>query len=507
MHSNLVNEKAQEGAALLESVGLPVDGAPDAGEIHAALPLPVPVPMTPGEAAAAARRAKKGQAPPAPPKVNKFLPDASYVAVYKRDSLGKLAFVNKYDARDLEASGGVEIFIQQHIVPTAGPGEYDVVSFGADGKPRSTIPIKVLRPDGSNAQPSETQELVGLVRQLAAQPHAPPKSMLEQLQEIEAAKKLLSGGDSSMGMLFAMQMLQGNNHHGPDPKLALIEQRLEMLAQQHAAPLPLPPLAPPPDPMDQMAKMMTAMAAFMPKPNNTADELVREMQRDLQRTRDELTKAQSDQLRGEIAELRRLLDKPARGLAEVLQEHATLVNFAEQLKGEQESFVSFLGKVVESGPAFVANLRAAGNDIERRKAQQLAATNGAAPPAEPPSLEFPDGLRPYLTAIESAAGLGQIVTATTTAMHFLAQQPEWKQTIMSAFQGILQDKRDVTLTFLQDWVDALQKDEMLSGESAQKIVATFTLDWELIREEISKRFDQSKPTAVPVPPMQATAAA
>ena len=283
------------------------------------LPDPDPLPAVVAPPSAPVRP-RKGARSPSTGKLGTGLsgkmPGAERVKIYKRVD-GQLGHISDYDARDLQGYPDMESFLNRHVKPSFGHGEYEMI--GVDGHGREVPAGKVLllgpQKETEGTQASGAFSLVQSVleqnqnaqrewmNQMKSSMHQPPqKDPVEMLSGVMALQEKVSAkgeaataaaaakaealaaasaaesaaaGQSTMQMFMAMMQQQQqaadrqsqmmmtllSKPKEEDPMMKMFMMKLMEEKTSGGGGVAIPPPPPPADPLDSITKLITALAA------------------------------------------------------------------------------------------------------------------------------------------------------------------------------------------------------------------------------------------------------
>ncbi len=446
-------------------------------------------------------------------KLGRFLPDGERVKVWKRD-LGQRRYVRHYTMPDLAHAQDIETFLQTYVVPAFGEGEYDIEVIGSDGSITRTLTLSVLDPHkaapvaagGVGASPL-IERLLDRIEALERESRKPAKTMLEQIQEVSQIQQLMGGDDdkprAELGTIATLMMAMQQQPAPITGELAELKAQLRELSRPAPASLPELPSAPPP--AVDIAALLRELAAIT-KPAVDPHELVERMKQDrtqmmqvamqlvpivermLGNRSEEVERMRSQQMQLLQEQLREAKATPARGLRETLEEMAVLRQFmgpARSAGASQESFWSFLSKVVDQFPATMESLSGVVEKIRQEQQPTPALKARPAPTpkprptapsskaTQPPPKPTINQLASHLAAIETAPDDASLVEATLKAFHVLGQSEPWRAHLVKAMTVAKQGNRDEALRWIRGFLDGLVDAKRLSAEARDRAAKAF----------------------------------
>ena len=93
--------------------------------------------------------------------LDRILPTAERMKIWKREALGKLIYLEQYSVSDVERVGDMEVFIQQYVVPKAGPGTYEIGLINSKNEESRRVEFTVHDP---NRAPGDKPNDVVIIR-------------------------------------------------------------------------------------------------------------------------------------------------------------------------------------------------------------------------------------------------------------------------------------------------------------------------------------------------------
>jgi hypothetical protein len=272
---------------------------------------------------AAARAAKASKAiagaAAANARLNRVVPEAQKISIYKRLDAGQHMFIGTYTVTEISTGGGtVEAFIRRHLNAWLDPGvnwfRTDSVDAAGVVRQHGEISVAGASPPVTPEKPSTPLTALPTValppvldpiaeftrlEDLNARRHAAWKEQQAEMQqrerEMQATIEKLSqnGGGNNMAPLFALMMSQQRQPAAPPADLraeaALMDERIDRKLQPLAlsmntiadrlaalanqpAPPPMAPPPPAPDPLIAITRLMEVMKPTTP-PGPTAAEI------------------------------------------------------------------------------------------------------------------------------------------------------------------------------------------------------------------------------------------
>lgn len=485
------------------------------------------------------------------PRIAKFLPDAEYVKVYKVD-MGHRRFIKNYSARDLARSSDIEVFIQQHVMPIAGEGDYDVDVIDGKNEHKRTVPVSVIDPSkpppgmtGVQAQESMVLgKFLERVDKLEAAALAPPpasKSFAEQIQEIAQVKGMLgieekSANDPMTPMLLMMMMNKPQDVPvASKTALEFAELRADLknaVEAMERAPAQLPPPLPmpaPPDPNAGLAEVVKALGEVTKKNDDVkitdlvtllkpekpekkwgiaeigsvvamVTPIIEKVFGDKKNPELDYMKEQLRDMREEARDARR-----GGGIQGSIQDLSAVMGLARNLAGgdqTESSFWSFANRIIDNAPAFADSLGGMMNSIreDEKKTAPRSTNQGEAPAADDDSevLEFPDGFEKKVEVIAKAPDAAGRVGATLMALQFLGQtNAGWRKYLTGVVQMAKDGKKDEVMEFLESFLTALNEREWLTVDDCEATMEAFDNNYERAVGVLTG--GKAKPTQEPTP--------
>ena len=239
-------------------------------------------------------------------RLNRVVPEAQRVRIYKRLDAGQHMFVGEFTVTEISTGGGnVEGFIRRHLKGWLDPGvnwfrcdttdaagvvrQHGEVSVAGDAPVAEKPSTPIVLPTSASPQMDPISEMTRL-EELNARRHATWLAQQQQLQEREremqaAIEKLSQGGGNSMAPIIALMMSQQRQPVAPptdlraeaelldsriERKLAPMAQTMSAIADRLAAlanqppPMPMAPPPPPPDPLIAITRLMEVMKPTTP---------------------------------------------------------------------------------------------------------------------------------------------------------------------------------------------------------------------------------------------------
>lgn len=473
-------------------------------------------PTTRARASAAGSNAAKRE-------VEKMLPSAVRVHVYKRNRHGKMSFVSDYSANDLAAQGSIERFLHEYVVPEYEYGEYAVYMQqpGAQElKPLGSVSLEEplshrRRREGNGGDTKEILDLFMKQHNEAVAASAQQKDPLQQMQE---TLKFLEGmrgdkGEKSsmdpMMMMLLMQMQQKQAPAGPDPIMLKIIERLERMEESsfNAAMLPPPP-PPPPPPPDPMASLAPLLQMMMSQQKQSTDLLIAAMTNksnpveDLARL-NAITGATDDRMttKDMIALIPTLKDliAPNRDRSSMTEAMETLrsVKLLEREFGgggneASSSFWDFLRDFITSdaGARIAEAMMAqdAAKKVDERQQQRRMAAQGVVSEeeaSEEEGLVIPEAFRKTeAVALNTAATSPERLQALVRAFQRLGAYPDFRP-YMAKIIGLMKENRKMEcLDFVGQFLESMVDAGAIELEPAQKSLDDLRTYWIIVRQQL-----------------------
>lgn len=510
-------------------------------------PAPPPAPIehtirveavAPKQARARAKSTTKVQedtelgAPPLPrtaaAQLNKIMPNAVKFSFWKRDEVGNVAYINRYEADALRGVDySLEAFIQKYLLPAHGEGSYVVKAHNAKGDVAREHELNVLNPQKampivpqqSNGMPAEFfdrmwQRMERLEEKATQhQTHQPdPLTMLQRYKEA-------LGGSNDM-MPFIMMMMQQQQKNPLQEELRTMKEELKRAAQPSAPPMPLPAPSEGIGPKEILQILQAQKGPGINEWMGLATTLLpalkeifggnREHQNEIQRLRDEMNNQRMEML---ISELREIKNKPARGIQETLAETQAMFQFAQSIAGSAEpNFWSVAEAAVQNIPETAQGLGALMDKVRESEAERGAqraealrqaqeTAQGANAPEKPQAKpEFPEGFHEAVERIAEAKDPAERIGALIQSLQVLAQGAQYRAVVMKMFKHARAGEEEDLKRMVEGYLSELTQLDMLTPESAADALACVEEYAAEVMEHLGG--GQRKPTA-PIAPEEA----
>lgn len=512
---------------------LPIEQVPTPAAAQPAIHVHMPGAATRGRRTAVPETATSVATSPT---LKRAFGNAESIKVYKVDDLGRQALVGGYPVSVLAScKGDVEMFVLRYLAPRLGHGDYLVEGFNARGDLVGSKSIQLqdmsgitggfghaadpilCRPSGSPVD-RLVDRINQLENQIRTQYNQPPKSMIEQAEDMARLKTLFGGDQSAM----LMYMLSARPEAKTDPvvlaELAALKQQVEQ--QKHplagvgtplppALPLPPPahdpvdykglselistlkpppPAAPPPGP-DPMA-MFTAMGQMF---QTMMQPLIASMQRSGPSPVEEVLRAQVADLKDEIQEMNQ---QPPRGLAEIVGELQLIQQIPQilgQTKNDAESgFMGIINKFLDTFPKNAAALKDMAVEVRRNEDERRAREAAAARPVQqqaeqpaPPPLPraFAESIHRLDSAQDDPMSRMQIVME---ALWELGKDERFKQMVQDLLDMVHERNKIGAMTEIKGFLTNCAETGMISADAAQRTSQDFDRNFETVTKYLDK---------------------
>lgn len=449
--------------------------------------------------------------------LDRIFPSAVKVKFWKRSAEGRLrALPRTYSPQDLLRSTDIEEFVATYLVPTYGDGDYEVALVTGDGKVSDAASVSVLSPEGA-ADTSETKVLGGMLNRLmdrmdrieagtGVAPPTPdrPKSLLEQLNEVEEVSKKLGGGGGGEGGMNPLVMLMLMNHqqqqqpHPPARDLEMAEMRREMrrLAEMldgRGRHEPTGPSLPPdffarPEPSEgTSAKDIVDAAERIAKIAVPAQTTIPAQPKSAMEQADELlsvvTKAKAAFGLGEeprwaqaLAESLKV-QKPERkeGLAGLVDDIGTFKKAMEVMGVAPGGGGDFGDKLIQALDITTSpeRIEAFGKLVDRMRGTASTDKMPSTGDGERKKASFPAGFQKYVDAMQSAADERSLVESTMRSLEFLGKHTAWQPYVLRMLQTAKSENREEVMKYVKAYLTGLTKAGKIQQATGQKALAAF----------------------------------
>lgn len=373
--------------------------------------------------------------------LSQALPTAEKVKIERRRGDGHKVYIGHYAWNEIQRYGSMEVFLQQQVVPKFGAGEFELTYIRTD---RSEEPRGIVIIDDHSTpqgQVAPLDQVVRLAKQLqddATRNAPPPVDPLQQMQQLLAMQKQMSGDSNSMMPLVMMLMTQQRDAVPRVDPMESAMRLLEMTKSLAPPPMPLPmPTQTGPDPMlmlmleqQKMAQQMAVEQMKMQAENTRM--LVESMkQQDKGPSLSEvLHLSQSMQPKDQIgardilpmiSTMKELVRPPEKdGLREHLESFHLMQKALKEMSDDKPSgFREFAEGLLPEGVESITKLIQAVRSKETAAEQQLAGPMNANPAAQ-----FPTGFTEYTNRLNLAKDKVEAMDAALRAFYFLANQDQ-----------------------------------------------------------------------------------
>jgi hypothetical protein len=422
-------------------------------------------------------------------------PTPEHVKVYKRLENGKMALAGSYSPKEIERSNDIEEFIRTFLVPKYGGGDYEVVIVNGKGQETRTANIPILDPnpeEKNNVQDNalaKTLEMLmhrmeRLEERLLNQPKPVTPTIKDQLEDIEAIKKMSSGNDSS-----AIMMMMNRQFDEMKSEISRMK--------SHSSPLP-PPINLPPSieqpPLDIAGVLKTVFESAPKNGINVSDilELIKKQTPEQTKSMSMLETIQAigsampiiqkslglDQISELQREIRDMQRAPSKGLKETLDDLAALQRVIGTNRPapspEGETFWGFLNNLV-------LNLDGLGELVKKFRAE--GETKQLPPKKEEKDddeLDFPGGYEAKFKTISDAKDDLGIIEATLKVLQWLAKEnTKWRKYILQVVglagkaKGGDEKAKASVLKFVENFATGATEGEALDEATAEKVKVAF----------------------------------
>ena len=449
--------------------------------------------------------------------LDRILPTAEKIKVYKTDEMGSKHFVRSYSPKDLDRASDIEEFIQRFLVPVLGPGEYEVALINSKGEETRSVPIPMLDParlglsgtagtpaTGDQATMQTVKMLLDRVKELEAKPPEKTATVMDRLTEMKAMSEMFGAKGGDMNPMLMMMLMKDQQPAAPSREIAEIKAVLGELRASISSRSNLPPPLPMPS---EPAIDVVALAKMITEANKPAFSL-----------QDIVTLARPPVQHGEamgfkeilallptiksllggdqIVALQHKLDAmqaPAasRTLRDSLEEFKViqgLVQSGQQPAPEGETFWGFLNNVVMNFPA---SAEAMGNMMARIRASEKAEL----PPSRDTSgasgqLDFPPGFDAMAKKIADGSDDAAKIEATLKAFQFLGKHGAWRSYLSKvvklaqrAKSGDAEAKKEA-LSFVKSFLAGLVDGKFLTQPIASQTEIAFDRHFDRVLDVI-----------------------
>lgn len=272
---------------------------------------PAPAPRV-SKAEIQEERQSAKDARPAPPGLRslgwiaKKFPGSEKIKIHLRSVNGQRGLVGTYSVNDLAKTQDMETFLSMYIMPSYGPGEYEITAIDSRGNAFEGGSILLLgpttdmlpQPGNKNAAMDVIEKLLDKSQQRPIVQSAPADPIRDMERVADLQEKLTGGAKNEQQSALAaiiqssadqnramMQMIMETNARGrePDPMMLML---MKMLLERDSAPAaPLPPMPPPVNTAKEMMEMMTVLLTALRPPQDDSKELFKALllQRDADR--------------------------------------------------------------------------------------------------------------------------------------------------------------------------------------------------------------------------------
>ncbi len=326
----------------------------------------------------------------------------------------------------------------------------------------------------------------------------PPKSLGEQLAEIEQVKRTLGGGDNTP---LLMMMMQQNQQRPGLEGLASLRSELAELRRTASQPAPLPLPPPPPtdgvtardliaimDRADKRPSLVEEAIKFMPMVLPTLERIMgggRERNAEIERLREENHRQQLEFLRSEIRDLK---DSPQRGISEFLEEHKTFTDHVKSLPGPHGSgnaVIDVISKFLDNTgnlSTLTQQVRAA----DREKAQ-LEAGHVPPPsqPQQPPPL--PPRFAQVVGSIDESTDDSQYIERVIESLKILAKDEHYKSVTFRMMTAAYKGDKATLQNLMEQYLEDLVARDMLSNEGAAMAIAALNEHADIVIAQVTEK--------------------
>ena len=481
--------------------------------------------------------------------LDRILPTAERMKVWKREALGKLVYLEQYSVSDVERVGDMEVFLQQYIVPKVGPGTFEIGLINSKNEESRRVEFTVHDPNRAPGdKPNDVvinkvvtevlEENKKMRTEMAAQANKKEIPMHERLAEAKAMMELLGGGDKKMDPMMMFMLMQGMGGNKPvdDPRITSLERSLDKLtdlvtrqASEQRLPPPMPMLPPEPPidigaltrsiteavrPQFKITDIIAAIPALMPlirpapteKPWGPKD-LIGMLPVVSPLLEKMFGKDEVANLKAEVAKMQ---NAPSRGLRETLDDMKLLQEVTgggQRDDADPDNFWGFANNIL-------LNLDSLGDVLSKLK-DEPGETHGAnkqpehrqiqAAPKKKSKSKYPPGFEEHVKALRAAREPAERIQASLRAFMFLGKSPPYDKylkfvygLIRAADQGN-EKAGQKAFQFVVKFLEGLRDSGMLKPVTVKNTVKAFADNFDKVITLVAAQLAQQQKPRVTAP--------
>lgn len=508
----------------------PPEPEPAPAQVQAQPQIHVHVPAAPARGGRGRPAAAEPAAPAASTTFKRAFSNAETIKVRKVDDLGNERLIDEYPIAVLQRTrGDIELFVLRQLAPRMGPGDYLVEGFNSRGELMGSRRVQVGEPQqGSSSfgaplsfsSASPLDRIVDRLNQIEngmrVQHNQPPKSMIEQAEEMARLKQLFGGDQSSM----LMYMLSQRPEAKGDPMILTELHSLKAQVEQAKMTTPIGPgpgTLLPPIPMSAnhdvdylgLAKLIETMRPVAPPPPPAAPDpmamftamgqmfttmmapMIAAQNRSGPSPVEEVLRAQVADLKEEIHDMNQA---PPRGLAEIVGE-LQLIKQIPELLGNTKSddvngFIGVLNKFIDKFPSNAAALKDLASEVRKNEAQRVQAQQAQ---QQPPQL--PDGNQPAVPPPEFVESISRLTSADNPvdrmtivmeSVWILGKQPDFKDSVEHMIKLLQERQKPEAIAEVKGLLQNCVNAGMIGQDVAQQTGQDFDRNFETVAKYIDK---------------------